>query len=337
MARILVTGGCGFIGSHLVSRLLEMGHEVRVLDDLSSGDRSRLSRHAAFHGGSVLDAELLAHAIAGADACVHLAAIASVERSHREWAATSRVNLGGTVAVFDAALRARGTGPIPVVYASSAAVYGSGGTTPLREDRACRPTSAYGADKLGGEVHARIAHAVHGLPTTGLRFFNVYGPRQEPGSDYSGVISVFADRLLHRGGIRVHGDGEQVRDFVYVGDVVDAIVAALGRVPSEPWIGNVCTGRGTSINALSETLARLVGIPLERHFAPARAGDIRVSVGDPARLRTDLGIDCATPIESGLRDTLAWLEGRDAWASVDVASRPHQPDRGPYRLGETAA
>ena len=192
MATYLVTGGCGFIGSHLCSALRGAGHRVRVLDDLSTGVAANLAPGADLVRGDVADAGLVRRAMDGAAGCFHLAAIASVERGTRDWLGTHRVNLSGAVAVLEAAAR---LGGVPVVYASSAAVYGDCEALPLAEDAPTRPLSAYGADKLGCEQHARVAGVVHGVPTLGLRFFNVFGPRQDPGSPYSGVISIFCERL----------------------------------------------------------------------------------------------------------------------------------------------
>ena len=221
MALYLVTGGCGFIGSHLVEDLLNRGHRVRILDDLSTGKRSNLpagapSRQCELITGDVIDRELVERCFEGVDHCFHLAAVASVQRSNEDWSGTHRINLTGAINIFDAARRQR----VPVVYASSAAVYGDNADTPLQESAQLRPLTAYGADKLGCELHARVASLVHSVPTTGLRFFNVYGPRQCASSPYSGVISIFADRLTRAEPLVVFGDGEQTRDFIFVKDVV---------------------------------------------------------------------------------------------------------------------
>ena len=227
MAFWLVTGGCGFIGSHLVDALLARGDKVRVLDDLSTGRRSNLPDGVEVVVGDVADAKTVAQAMAGVDGCFHLAAVASVQRGNEDWLGTHRVNLTGTIAVFDAARTCNRKGPVPVVYASSAAVYGDNPNMPLDESAATAPLSAYGADKLGCELHGRVAWQVHKVPSTGFRFFNVYGPRQDPKSPYSGVIAIFADKVAENRQITVNGDGGQVRDFVYVADVVRHLVAAM--------------------------------------------------------------------------------------------------------------
>lgn len=310
--RYLVTGGCGFIGSHLVDALRAAGHAVRVLDDLSSGRRENLAADVELLTGDVADAAVVRAALAGVDGCFHLAAIASVARGEREWLATHRANLTGTVTVFDM-IRAGGRA-IPVVYASSAAVYGDRAEVPISEYAPCRPLSAYGADKLASELHARVAAHVHGIPSVGLRFFNVFGPRQDPGSPYSGVISVFCDRLRRGEGICIHGDGGQTRDFVHVTDVVAALVAAMGLAgrgeAAEAAVLNVCTGRPTTIRQLADAIARICGTKPAVTHGPARAGDIRESTGSPALLRRTLGLAEPLGLEAGLADVLRWMDGR---------------------------
>jgi UDP-glucose 4-epimerase len=297
----LVTGGCGFIGSHLVEALLRAGHAVRVLDDLSTGHRHNLPPGVELLEGDVADAALVRRAMAGMDGCFHLAAVASVERSNLDWLGTHRANLTGSICVFDAAREGRR----PVVYASSAAIYGDNPALPLAEDARPRPLSAYGADKLGSEQHALVAGLVHGVPSCGLRFFNVFGPRQDPRSPYSGVISIFCDRLRAGQGITVYGDGGQSRDFIYVGDVVRALRAAMDRAATTAPVFNVCTGRATTVLDLATTIARLLGRNPEIAFAPPRAGEIRESLGDPAAAMRALGFAAETSLEDGLRATLA--------------------------------
>lgn len=308
MARYLVTGGCGFIGSHLVARLVEAGHTVTVLDDLSTGSAESLPAAASLIVGCITQSAMVAGAMAGNDGCFHLAAIASVQRSHEEWRTTNAVNLGGTINVFEAAREAGRNGtPIPVVYASSAAVYGDSSALPLTEDGPTRPLSAYGADKLACELHARVAAEVHGVPATGFRFFNIYGPRQDPASPYSGVISIFADRLLRGEPLTIFGDGEQTRDFVYVGDLIWYLTAAMERrLPGAP-VFNLCSGQGVSVNHLAETLAEVAGRSVPEVRAPARPGEIRHSVGNPGRAIAEFGFACDTSLREGLRQTLRWL------------------------------
>ncbi len=308
MSRYLVTGGAGFIGSHLCDALLAAGHEVRVLDDLSTGRRGNLAPGIELVVGDVGDTDAIVASLDGVAGCFHLAAVASVERCLRDWPGTHRVNLSATVGVLDAIRRL--PAPVPFVYASSAAVYGHCDRLPITEDAATRPLSAYGADKLGCEHHARVAGHVFGIPTVGLRFFNVYGPRQDPRSPYSGVISIFCDRLRRGDPVELFGDGGQTRDFVFVADVVAALLAAMAR-PSEAAalahgaVFNVCTGRPTSVRGLAETIAGLLGRRAILQDRPPRAGEIRDSVGSPARARAALGLHDPRPLTDGLAETLA--------------------------------
>jgi UDP-glucose 4-epimerase len=302
LATYLVTGGCGFIGSHLSDALVANGHRVRILDDLSTGKVENKPNSAELIEGDVADSAAVARAIAGADGVFHLAAIASVERGNRDWLGTHRANLTGAVAIFDAA---RAAGKIPVVYASSAAIYGDNPDVPLGESAATRPLSAYGADKLGCELHARVAGHVHGIPTVGFRFFNVFGPRQDPASPYSGVISIFCNRLKAGQGITIFGDGEQTRDFVYVGDIVRGLLAAMQRLPHEQTVFNLCTGRSTSVLQLARTIAELCGREPKIAFAEPRAGEIRVSLGDAAAAERHLGWRAEVGLKEGLAKTLS--------------------------------
>ena len=296
----LVTGGAGFIGSHLCDSLLAAGFGVRVLDDLSTGKRENLDPRCELVVGDAADPQAVRAAVGGTAGVFHLAAIASVARANEDWGGTHRINQGATVAVLDAA---RLHGRLPVVYASSAAVYGDTGAAVAREDRAPAPQTAYGADKLGSELHARVGARVHGVPTTGLRFFNVYGPRQDPLSPYSGVISIFARRISAGLGVTLHGDGGQTRDFVYVADVVAHLRAAMRRLQAGMGSGmafNVCTGRAISVRELALTLGRLHGTSPVIEPGPARPGDIRHSRGCPEAAIAALDVRATTLLADGL-------------------------------------
>ncbi len=248
------------------------------------------------------DPALARQALDGVDGCFHLAAVASVQRSEEAFLATHRVNLGGTLTLLDAIAQIGAA--IPFVYASSAAVYGDCPVLPITEDSLCRPLSAYGADKLASELHAAVAGHVRGIPTTGLRFFNVYGPRQPPGSPYSGVVSIFADRIGRGLEVTVYGDGGQTRDLVAVADVVAALRAAMARaLPGAP-VFNVCTGQATSVLALARVIAGLHGTAPVIVPGPPRAGEVRHSVGDPSRARQALGTGAPVPLREGLRTLL---------------------------------
>jgi UDP-glucose 4-epimerase len=302
MSTYLVTGGCGFIGSHLAETLVADGHQVRILDNLSTGKFENRAAAAELTLGDVADVETVRQAMADVDGCFHLAAVASVEKSNRDWLGTHRTNLTGAITVFDAArISAR---QAPVVYASSAAVYGNNPNLPLTEEAATRPLSAYGADKLGCEQHALVAGQVHGVRTCGLRFFNVYGPRQDPTSPYSGAISIFCDRLRSSQNITIHGDGLQTRDFIFVEDVIQALIAAMMKASHQAPVYNVCTGRATTILRLVDVIASLLNLPANAEHGAVRPGDIRRSLGDPSRARSGLGFEAQTDLWIGLSATI---------------------------------
>ena len=307
MAHFLVTGGAGFIGSHLCDALVARGDRVRVLDDLSTGHMTNLPAGVDFIQGDIADPIAAEKAMEGMDGCFHLAAIASVERGVTDWTGTHRVNLTGTITLLDAIRRTDKR--IPFVYASSAAIYGDCQTIPIPEDADKAPLSAYGADKLGCELHARVASHVHSIPTVGLRFFNVYGPRQDPRSPYSGVISIFCERISRGAPIAIYGDGGQTRDFVHVSDVVAALLGGMAQRPVDAPVFNVCTGRTTSVLDLAHLIASLVGNRLDHTFLPPRSGEIRHSLGDPTRLRAELHAHDPVTLRDGLRGVLAWMAG----------------------------
>lgn len=304
MGTYLVTGGCGFIGSHLVEALLAKGHKVRVIDDLSTGKRENLPPGVDLVLGDVADAGVMRRAMMGIDGCFHLAAVASVQRGNEDWLGTHRANLTGAITVFDLARTCRPGGPVPVVYASSAAVYGDNPELPLAEGAQTRPLSAYGADKLGCELHGRVAWVVHKVPNVGFRFFNIYGPRQDPKSPYSGVIAIFAGRVAARQPITVNGDGGQSRDFVYVADVVRHLVAAMEGMKPDAEVFNICTGRSTTVLELAHVISRIGGVQADIVHGPARVGDIRESLGNPTKAKAAFGFTADTTIDEGLLPTL---------------------------------
>ncbi|HEY0185527.1 MAG TPA: NAD-dependent epimerase/dehydratase family protein [Rhodopila sp.] len=307
MSTYLVTGGAGFIGSHLCDALVARGDTVRVLDDLSTGRRANLPADAILIEGDVADPAVVTEALDGVDGCFHLAAIASVERGVTDWLGTHRTNITGTITILDA-IRRQGS-RVPVVYASSAAVYGDAATVPIVETERCMPLSAYGADKYACELHAKVASHVHAIPTVGLRFFNVYGPRQDPASPYSGVISIFCERIAAGSPIRIFGDGQQTRDFIYVADVVKVLLVGMALRPADAPVFNVCTGVATSIQALGQMVAGLAGKSLSALIQPPRAGEIRHSLGVPDLANSVFGLSERVPLRSGLAAVLAWMTG----------------------------
>lgn len=306
----LITGGSGFIGSHLAEALLAAGHRVTVLDDLSSGRRDNLPAGARLIVGDVADPQVVMDAMAGTDGCFHLAAVVEVQRTAENWALTHRVNQGGAVNCLEAARRLGADRPLPVVMASSAAVYGLSTHMPLAEDAPVRPISPYGADKLGLEIHGHVGAATMGSRAIALRLFNVFGPRQLPASPYSGVVSIFVRQALAGEALTVVGDGEQTRDFIHVTDVVRCFLLAMDRLERQPGsafdVYNVCRGRGVSVNGLARSVLAAAAADLPIRHLPARPADIRASVGDPARARRDLGFAAATGLDDGLATTIAW-------------------------------
>jgi UDP-glucose 4-epimerase len=300
----IITGGAGFIGSHLADRLLALGHAVTIFDDLSSGKQQNVPVGAQFVKGDIRDKIAFAEAIETAQGCFHLAAVASVSRSLEEWFETHSINQGGTVQVFEACARRH----IPVVYASSAAVFGDNPTLPLGEDSSTHPLSPYGLDKLLCEYQAIMGQTVLNLASAGMRFFNVYGPRQDPNSPYSGVISIFMRHLQDNKPLPILGDGLQTRDFIYVGDVVSALVAAMEKLHQQKLrqeVFNICTGKAVTVLEMAKTLCDIA----KRHDAfnhlPPREGDIRHSRGNPSKMQQTLGVTATTTLSTGLEQT--WL------------------------------
>lgn len=309
MGRYLVTGGAGFIGSHLVDRLVARGDTVVVLDDLSTGGRRNVAPAATLVQGSVLDAPLVGRLVAGMDGIFHLAAKVSVQACIDDWLGAHRINLDGALTVF---LAAQQNGNIPVVFTSTAAVYGDSPNEFCAETDVALPLSPYGADKLAAEHHLRALARTRGLPSVALRLFNVYGDRQDAGSPYAGVIVRFLSNMRNGRAHFVHGDGLQLRDFVHVRDVVDALLAAETFSKTHPGADcfNICTGIGTSVVDLARKIDALgadaaVGI----QHGPARKGDIRVSKGDGGLARDKLGFVPAISVDQGLAALLgSWAD-----------------------------
>ena len=301
----LVTGGAGFIGSHSVEHLLAAGGRVRVLDNLSSGKRANLAVHPQleFIEGDIRDAAVVGAALAGGVTHVlHLAAQVSVATSVEQPIESASHNLTGFLNVLDGARR---TGVTKLVYASSAAVYGTPAHLPLTEASPVAPLSPYGLEKSINDQYARLYESLYGFATMGMRFFNVYGPRQDPRSPYSGVISIFSDRIRRGEPLTVNGDGGQTRDFVYVGDVARANLAALGS--ARTGVCNVATGKTVTLLELIAALGTAAGKQPEVRFGPERSGDIRDSAADPKRMRDELGIANTTALADGLGKLLESL------------------------------
>lgn len=294
---ILVTGGAGFIGSNTVDLLLARGHAVRVLDNFYSGKRENLQphRHLVVLEGDVRDGATVARAMAGISHVLHLAAQVFVPTSIDDPVMSGAVNVGGFLNVLDGARRA---GVQRVVYASSAAVYGLTASMPLSEQTPPQPLSPYALEKWINDQYAALFAALYGQSSCGVRYFNVYGPRQDPRSPYSGVISRFCAGVAAGEPLTVLGDGQQTRDFISVGDVARANLAALER--DVGGVVNVATGRSVTLLELVAALGRLVGRELDVVHGPARAGEVRFSAVAPERLRRELGVTEPTPLADGL-------------------------------------
>jgi UDP-glucose 4-epimerase len=309
MKHYLVTGGCGFIGSHLTYALAKNGNKVTILDDLSGGLATNCSPEAVLVQGSILDTTLLESLMATVDGCFHLAAITSTQRCNEEWEWAHSINATGTLHVFSQARKRK----IPIVYASSAAVYGHQQDFPIKESAFVHPISSYGCDKYHCELQGRIADLIHDVPTIGIRFFNVYGPLQDPLSPYSGVISTFIHRAIHQKDLVIFGNGHQVRDFLYISDAVVTLMAAMEKLQTEKeghYVVNACTGEEATIEALAHHIIGLAGSQVKCLYRRSRKGDIYESIGDPSLLKELLGVRAQTPIVDGLSQTLAWMKGR---------------------------
>ncbi len=302
---VLVTGGAGFIGSHSVEALLQEGARVTVFDNLSTGKRANVpeDERVELIEGDIRDAADVQRAMRGVTHVLHLAAQVSVRASLEDPPHSASHNIAGFLNIVHAA---RSTGPIRLVYASSAAVYGAPEALPLDEESPCRPTSPYGLEKLIDDQYAALYRSLYGASALGLRYFNVYGPRQDPSSPYAGVISRFAACIASGAPLTVFGDGQQTRDFVYVGDVARANVAALAS--SASGVVNVGTGTSVTLLQLIDALACCAGRTPQVRFDPPVAGDIRHSAMRPARMREALGFVPATSLMDGLKQLLA--EGR---------------------------
>lgn len=298
---ILVTGGAGFIGSHLVDALLASGQRVRVLDDFSTGKRDNLPLHderLEMLEGNVADAECVLAAMQGCAAVAHLAAVASVQASVDDPVATHRSNFIGTLNVCEAM---RTHGVKRVLFSSSAAVYGQNGEgAAIDEDTPKSPLTPYASDKLASEYYLDFYRRQHGLEPAVFRFFNIYGPRQDPSSPYSGVISIFTERAAKGLPITVFGDGEQTRDFLYIDDLVGVLVQALNAASVEVGAVNVGLNQATNLLQLLQAIGDVLGGLPEIAHLPARAGDIRHSRADNARLLRRYALGQTTPMRAGL-------------------------------------
>lgn len=309
MSTYLVTGGAGFIGSNIVAALVALGHSVRVLDDLSSGNLGNLAPvmdRISFHRGDIRDALLVQTVVEGCDYVFHEAAIPSVVKSVEEPGATHDVNINGTFNVFDAARRA---GVKRVVFAGSSAVYGNSEVLPKVETMVTAPLSPYALHKATGEQYGHLFTELYGLEVVTLRYFNVFGPRQDPKSDYAAVIPRFIMMMLAGKSVTIFGDGQQTRDFCYIDNVVEANLLASTAPGAAGRSFNIACGVRISLLDLVDRLNGILGTNLAPNHAPPRAGDIAHSVADIRAAESGLGFVPAIDVTEGLSRTVAWFRG----------------------------
>lgn len=306
MARYLVTGGAGFIGSGIVRSLVERGEAVSVLDNFATGRREHLaevSGQIALYEADIRDREGIRPCFEGVDYVLHQGALRSVPRSVDDPVSTTEVNVGGTLNVL---LAARDAGVKRVVLASSSSVYGANAELPKRESMRPLPISPYAASKLANEAYAAAAYSVYGLETVCLRYFNVFGPRQDPASQYAAVVPAFAVSLLRGERPVVFGDGEQSRDFTYVDDVVQANLLAATSHAGAGEAFNIAGGERVSLNRLLAMLSEIIGCRAEPIYTEPRAGDVRHTLADISAAREALGYAPQVPIQAGLERSVAW-------------------------------
>jgi len=304
MSTYLVTGGAGFIGSHLAEELTRRGERVRIADSFITGKRQNLSHLDGIElvEGDLSDLGVARRAVEGADYVLHQAAIPSVPKSVQDPITSNRANIDATLSVLVAA---RDAGVKRVVYAGSSSAYGDTPTLPKHEDMPTGPLSPYALQKLVGEQYLKLFTNLYGLETVTIRYFNVFGPRQDPSSPYSGVISIFCRALLENRAPTIYGDGEQTRDFTYVVNVVDGVLRACTAEASGMVI-NVATGSRITLNKLFSTMCELTGRRLQPAYGPARAGDVRDSQADISKAKKVLGYTPLVSFEEGLRRTVEW-------------------------------
>jgi len=311
MRRCLVTGGAGFIGSHLVEALCGRGDEVRVIDNLSTGHRENLARvedRIAFIRADLNDPAALEEAVRGAEVVFHLAALPSVPRSVEDPLSANRANVDATVGLL---WQARRAGVRRVIYAASSSAYGNSPELPRDESALPDPLSPYAASKVAGEFYCRAFWQCYGLETVSLRYFNIFGPRQDPASQYAAAIPRFIAAMLRDEPPTVYGDGEQSRDFTYVENAVRANLLAADRPEAVGRTFNIGSGTATTVNGVIAAINRILGKDLSATFAPPRPGDVRHSLADISLARKYLGYEPAVSFEEGLRRTIEFFRRAD--------------------------
>jgi nucleoside-diphosphate-sugar epimerase len=306
MASYLVTGGAGFIGSHLTEELVRRGHQVRVVDSLITGKRRNLDhvKGVEFLEGDLAAADVARRAVDGVEYVLHQAAIPSVPRSVKDPLTSNEANVTGALNILVAA---RDAGVKRLVYAGSSSVYGDTPTLPKREDMPTNPLSPYALQKLVAEQYCQIFTRLYGFETVTTRYFNVFGPRQDPGSPYSGVISLFSSAILEGRRPIIYGDGEQTRDFTYVANVVDGVLRACEAPKAPGEVMNVATGGRISLNELLRVMNTICGTNAEPIYKEPRAGDVRDSQADISKAKALLDYKPIVAFEDGLRQTIDWF------------------------------
>jgi UDP-glucose 4-epimerase len=313
MPSYLITGGAGFIGSHLAEELIRRGQRVRIVDSLITGTRRNLEHlpGAEFIEGDLAEAAVAVRAVQGMDYVLHQAAIPSVPRSVKDPVTSNRANIDASLNILVAA---RDAGVKRLVYAGSSSAYGDTPTLPKREDMPASPLSPYALQKYVAEQYCQLFTRLYGFETVTIRYFNVFGPRQDPGSPYSGVISLFSTALLDGRQPVIYGDGEQTRDFTYIANVVDGVLRACEAKLAVGEVINVATGGRISLNDLLQTMNRIVGTSVEPVYRAAREGDVRDSQADISKAKRLLGYEPLVGLEDGLRKTLEWCRTEAASA-----------------------
>jgi nucleoside-diphosphate-sugar epimerase len=316
MPSYLVTGGAGFIGSHLTEELVRRGHRVRVVDSLITGKRRNLEHLPGvdFLEGDLAEMAIAERAVQGMDYVLHQAAIPSVPRSVKDPITSNRANI---VASLNILVAARDAGVKRLVYAGSSSAYGNTPTLPKREDMPPNPLSPYALQKLVAEQYCQMFTRLYGFETVTIRYFNVFGPRQDPGSPYSGVISLFSTALLEGRQPILYGDGEQTRDFTYVANVVDGVLRACEAPKAAGETINVAVGGRISLNELLRVMNAVVGTNLQPIYQAAREGDVKDSQADITKAKRLLGYTPSVSFEEGLKHTLAWCRSRRTTAASD--------------------
>lgn len=306
MARYLVTGGAGFIGSNIAEKLVELGEDVVVFDNLSTGHEGNIEHFAndiRFVKGDIRNASEVRKALEGVDYVLHQAALASVPRSIDDPVLVNEVNVGGTLTVLE---ESRQAGVKGLVYAASSSAYGDSEALPKKEDMLPAPLSPYAVSKLVGEHYCSVYSTVYGMPTVSVRYFNVFGPRQDPASQYAAVIPIFVTNLLEGKAPTIYGDGEQSRDFTYVGNVVKANIMAARWEKAAGQVMNVACGGRFTLNELYRMLCELTGVSIDPIYAETRVGDVKHSHADISMAEQLLGYSVETGFEEGLKSTVDW-------------------------------